>query len=40
MTRAFVLGVALATFLAGVYVGTFFINQETRHFCALLASKP
>jgi hypothetical protein len=40
MTRTFVLGLALAAFLVGVYVGAFFINQETRHVCALLASNP
>jgi hypothetical protein len=40
MTRAFVLGVALAAFLVGAYVGTFFINQETSYFCALLSPRP
>jgi hypothetical protein len=40
MTRTFVFGVVLAAFLVGLYIGTYFINQETRHFCALLASKP
>jgi hypothetical protein len=40
MTRTSLLMVAPAAFLVGAYVGSFFTNQETRHFCAVLASHP
>jgi len=39
MSKTYILGMVATAFMIGLFFGTVFINEETRHFSAILASR-